>query len=295
MADILEPGTIDQLVDDAARSGHQVGVRLVRDWTELGLLNYPQRRSAGKGRGSHQALYSANQRQLFLTLLHHRPNNKIKSLARIPVGIWMYWGDQFVPTDQARRAMITWLGDPRVSKKQARHSAQEILRRLDNPGASIAARRELLNAVTDMAYTLRLDYERLERAIRDVFEPGDSKVRKAVGHPAAPMMTDSMIDLVKARLEAVSRLRDGKVTDEELHQARHAHLVTFAEYALQQPSFTAHAPATVPDMYEPVTAETALANSCGHLLTTLGMAALHPDRAALIAAVPAPRITFAAG
>ncbi|GAA1625277.1 hypothetical protein [Catellatospora bangladeshensis] len=292
MEPITQPGTIEQLVSDAAAHGHAVGVRLIRDWTEQGLLDYPLRRSAGKGHGSHPALYSANQRNLFLTLLHHRANNKIKSLARIPVGIWMYWGDEFVPTSQARRAMITWLGDPRASKQQAKQSAQEILRQIDNRDASIAAKRELLDALTDIAYTARPDHSRLERAVRGVFDPTGSKIRRAIGHPAAPMMADSVIDLIKARLAAVARLRAGKVTDEELVRARHLHLVTFAGYALQQPGLAAAAPSTVPDMYEPVTAEAALNRSCGDLLTTLGMAELHPEHAARIAATPAPRISF---
>ena len=292
MGPIIEPGTIGQLVSDAADNGHQVGVRLIRDWTELGLLDYPQRRSAGKCHGSRPALYSANQRKLFLTLLHHRVNNKIRSLARIPVWIWMYWGDEHVPTSQARRAMITWLGDPRVSMKQARQTAREIVRQLDNPGASAAARRELLNTLTDIAYSGRADYQRLERAVREVFEPVIGEIRKVVGHPAAPMMADSMVDLTKARLEAVGRLRAGRVTDDELRQARHAHLVTYAEYAVQQPMLAAHVLATASGMYEPVTAETALINSCGHLLTTLGLAALYPERATSIMAMPARRVTF---
>lgn len=285
-------GTIDQLVADAAQAGYRVGVRLIRDWTELGLLEYPQRRPAGRGHGSRQAVYSANQRNLFLTLLHHRPNNKIKSLARIPVGIWTYWGDEYVPTSQALRAMNTWLGDPRVSKKQARQSAQEILRQLDSPSATATARRELLDAFSEIAYTGRADYQRLERAVRDVFEPGHGKIRRAVGHPAAPMMAQTMIDVTKARLEGVARLKAGKVNDDEFRQARHVHLVTYAEYAVQQPMLAARAPAANLDIYEPVTAEDALTNCCGHLLTVLGLTVLHPEYAARITAMPAPRIAF---
>ncbi len=107
------------------------------------------------------------------------------------------------------------------------------------------------------------------------------------------MMTDSMIDLMKARLEAVARLKAKEVTDDEFCQARHAHLVTYAEYAMQQPILAAHAPAATPDMYMPVTAETALINSCGNLLTILGLTALHPDQTARITAMPAPPIAFA--
>jgi hypothetical protein len=289
---ITQKGTIDQLVADAARKGHRVGVRLIRDWTEHGLLDYPQRRPAGKGHGSRQALYSANQRNLFLTLLHHRPNNKIKSLARIPVAIWTYFGDEYVPTGQALRAMRAWLGDPRVSRKQARQSAHEILRRLDNPNATVAARREVLDALSEIAYTGRADYQRLEHAIRDVFEPGHNKIHRVVGHPAAPMLTQTMIDVTRARLAAVARLQAGKVSEDEFRQARHMHLVTYAEYATKQPMLAADAPVSDRDMYEPVTAEDALTNCCGHLLTIIGLAILNPDSAARIAAMPEPQITF---
>ena len=292
MERITGPGTIDQLVADASNKGNQVSTRLIRDWTELGLLDYPQRRPAGKGYGSNQALYSANQRNLFLTLLHHRPDNKIKSLARIPVGIWMYWGDDYVPMGQVRRAMNTWIGDPRASKKQAQQTAREILRQLDNPTATAAARRELLDTLAETAYTGRADFERLGRAVRDVFEPDARRIRRAVGHPAAPMMAESMIDLVKARLTAVTRLKANEVTDEGFHQARHAHLVTYAEYAMQQPMLSAQAPAAHPGMYEPVTAQTALTSACGHLLTTLGLAIMHPEQTARITAMPVPRIIF---
>src|SRR5206468_674748 len=126
--------------------------------------------------------------------------------------IWTYWGDEYVPTSQARRAMNTWLGDPRVSKKQARQSAREILRQLDNPNATAAARRELLDALSEIAYTGRADYGRLERAVREAFEPGHDRIRRAVGHPTAPMMAQTMIDVTKARLEAVARLKAGKVS-----------------------------------------------------------------------------------
>ncbi|HEX9518403.1 MAG TPA: hypothetical protein VF940_19765, partial [Streptosporangiaceae bacterium] len=112
-------------------------------YSKFGLDN-PQKRSAGKGHGSAQALYPANQRNLLLTLLHHRSGNNISSVARIPVGIWMYWGDEFVPLRQARRALMTWLGDPRVSLQRAREAARAILGQIDSPHATARARRELL-------------------------------------------------------------------------------------------------------------------------------------------------------
>jgi len=41
-------------------------------------------------------------------------------------------------------------------------------------------------------------------------------------------------------------------------------------------------------MYEPVTAENALNACCGHLLTTIGLASLYPERASQIDAISTP-------
>jgi hypothetical protein len=286
--DLTGPGTIDQMVADAAARGHQVTIRLVRDWTEAGLLDYPQRRPAGKGHGSRQALYPATQRNLFLTLLHHRGGNGISSLARIPVGIWMYWGDEYVPVRQVRRAMNTWLGDPRASLRRARETAGEMARQLDNPAATLAARRELREALAHLAYTGRADFGRLERAVTGVFDAGFGTLRRAVGHPPAPAVSDSVIMLLKARLRAIDLLKTGKVSDEDFYAARHGHQVAYAEYAAQQRFLAVHAPVDNPAMYEPVTAENALNACCGHLLTTIGLASLYPEGASQINATPAP-------
>jgi len=290
MEQTLGPITIDRLVTEAGRRGYKASARLIRDWTAAGLLDYPERRGAGKGHGSRAALYSENQTELLMTLLHHRPTNGIKSLARIPVGIWLYFGDAYVPLAQVRRAMTTWLGDPRSSLREARESAQEMLRRLDNPRATEAARKVLLTTLSEIAHTGRLDSARLERAVRDVFEPGSSQIRRVVGHPDAPLMVETVLGVIQARVLAVDRLTHDQVTDDDFNQARHAHLVTYAEYAAQQSQLAAFTPPGAPDMYEPVTAELALNSACGNLLTMLGAAAMHPERTAQLAARPAPRI-----
>lgn len=294
MGEINGPGTIDQLIADAAGCGHQINARVIRDWTQAGLLDYPQKRSAGRGQGSRQALYSENQRNLLLTLLVHRPTNGISSLARIPVGIWMYWGEEYVALAQVRRAMGTWLGDPRVSHRQARATAREMLRQLDNPAATEAARRELIETLSESAYTGpdRVDFDKLERAVRAVFEPGSDQIRRAVGHPAAPMTAESMVETIRARCVGAQRLIAGQITDEEFLAARHAHLVGYADYVMQRSVFARMAPADHPDMYEPVTAEIALNSCCGYLLTNLGLNSLHPEAAARVLARPAPQIQF---
>lgn len=292
MLNVTEPGTVHDLVADAAGQGHHVTVRLIRDWTAAGLLDSPQRRPAGKGHGSRPALYAANQRELLVTLLHHRPGNGIKSLARIPVCIWMYWGEEYVPLRQVRVAMRTWLGDPRSSLRQARQTAREVLGQLDNPAATPAARRELLTTLTDLAYTNHLDLGRLTRTVRAVFEPGYGTLRRAVGHPVAPLTADSVIDLVQARFTAVDLLERGAVTDQDFLDARHAHLVGYADYAMSQPLFAAATPSGSALRYEPADLQTAANQCCAHLLTMIGLQSMYPQRAARIKRVPAPRIAF---
>lgn len=289
VGDIVGDGTIDQMTADAAAAGHKITARLVRDWTEAGLLDYPRRRPAGRGHGSRQALYPQSQRQLLLTLLHHRAAGVgIASLARIPVGIWMYWGDGFVPLRQVRRAMITWVGDPRSSLRKARETAKEVAHQLDNPAATSAARRELREALADLAYTGQTDFERLERAVTGVFEAGYGNLRRAVGHPEAPAMADSVIDALKARLIAIDLVQQDKLSNDDYYAARRRHLAAYAEYAAKQHYYALHAPADNPSMYEPVTAESALNASCGHLLTTIGLSALYPEGASRVDTMPVP-------
>lgn len=276
---ISEPGTITELVADAADRGHTITVRMIRDWTAVGLLDAPQRRPAGKGHGSRPALYPAAQRELLLTLLHHRSGNGIKSLARIPVCIWMYWGERYVPLRQVRIAILTWLGNPRVSLRRARDTAQQVLGQLDNPAATDTARHELFDTLIAIANTARLDTERLERAVRQVFEPGYDRLRRAVGHPAAPITADALVDLVKARITAANLLLRGEVTDQDFLDARNAHLVSYADYGMQQRTLADAAPQTNPGLYEPVDFETAANHCCANLLTMIGLQHLHPEQA----------------
>ncbi len=288
---VSEPGTISDMMTDAADAGHRVTARLLRDWTAQGLLDYPQRRPAGKGHGSDPALYPANQRNLLLTLLHHREGKNISSLARIPVGIWMYWGEDYVPLRQARRALLRFLGDQdasrnlagdvmRATKQRARETARAMLGQFNTPDATPEARRELLAAITHAAWSGTPDLGRIEAAIRAVFEPGYSNAHRAVGHPEAPMLAESVIIGIRVRMAAITALlTPGKVSDQDLVDARDAHLFHYADYAARQPQYAAAAPADRPTMYEPVTAEDALSNCCGHLLTALGLQMTYPEAA----------------
>ena len=95
----------------------------------------------------------------------------------------------------------------------------------------------------------------------------------------APLNTEMMTGLTEARLAAVNALTAGKVIDEELIQARDAHLFAYAEYAVKQRHLAATAPAGTGHFYEPVTADDTFAGCCGHLLTAIGLERMYPETA----------------
>jgi hypothetical protein len=209
-------------------------------------------------------------------------------LARIPVWMWIYWGDDYVPLRQVRRALLTWLGDGKASLKRSKQTARDLLVQLDHPDATPAARRELRRAATEFGHTGEVDLDRLERATFDVFEPHVSQLRRAVGHPDAPLTVDALVEATKARQFAVSLLRSGKVSDKAFYEARRVHIIAYAEYAAKQVAYAASAPQNHCDMYERVTAESALNDCCKHLITAIGMQALHPERGAELVASAGP-------
>ncbi|WP_163511265.1 hypothetical protein [Fodinicola acaciae] len=278
MEEITQPGTIDDLVADAAAAGYSVRSRSIRDWSERGLLDYPAKRSAGQGRGSRPALYPARQRMLLLTLLHHRrTGQRIRSLARIPVGLWLYWGEEYVPLSQARRAFMTWLGDSKVNLDIATTIGKQLINQMSHPDATRQARDHLLEVLTNVGYTGRLPdvpdpYQHIDDALRAVFEPELRQLRRAIGHPDAPFTTDAIVGIVRARTNATARLNAGEVTDAEFRQARTTHLMHHADYARRQPVLAASVdPAS--NLYEKADMETALNHCCSDLLTVLGFPA----------------------
>jgi hypothetical protein len=161
------------------------------------------------------------------------------------------------------------------SLERLQATAREILGQLDHPDATPRARRELLAMLTEIGYTGRLDAEKLEHAVRSVFEPGHGQIRRAVGHPEAPFTSDAMIDTFRARLAGVHALNAGQVTDEAFMRARQIHLIHYADYARQQPALVAGVPQHLTQWYQPATVQDAFTNCCIHLLTALGLEILY--------------------
>jgi hypothetical protein len=274
--EITGAGTIDDLVADAQRLQLAATPRLVTDWISKGLLDRPARRAKGRGLGSEKGLYPATQRELFLALLDKRRQGavRIPTLARIPILIWLVWGDDWVPTRQALLAHRTWLGMVSTSLEQARTSATEMLGLLDHPHAQDADRRALRDELADIAYKGRLDNpDRLEAAVRRVFEPPSvfrSPIVRAVGHPAAPLTADTVVGLVMARATAAVAIKRDQITAADMQQARQMYLASRAEYAAQLPMLRAQTSAPYSALYSDSGVQAQADNCALDLLTLLG-------------------------
>jgi len=265
------PGTREDLVADAHATGHEITVRLITDWVSRGLLDQPTRQPKGYGRGSDKGLYSENQRRLLLSLLDKRASNHLRSLARIPLFVWLYWGDDHVPTRQALRALTTWVDDFRTSKEAASQAARLIIGQVDHPLASAEARRSLLELLTESAYCGRVDEPRIRQAVHAVFEPEHVLIKRVAGPLSAPMSTDSVVRLFTARLSAAQAVRRGVVVESQLVQAREAHRTNMAEYVARLPGMASQVPEQLADAFRQPSAQM-MAETCGtDILTVLGL------------------------
>ncbi|GHB85958.1 hypothetical protein GCM10010347_66210 [Streptomyces cirratus] len=219
---ISGPGTIDDLVHDAALVGYVVTRRLVHDWVSLGLLDKPQRRRTGP-HGSEKALHSACQRRIFLMLLQARgETRRIPLLARIPLAVWMYGDNGCVPTRQALRALATHVGDPRGSRAQALETARWLTLPLDDSRlGTLRARREFLHCVRDALYTGSLDRERLLAKALPLFEPPElhREVVRSRGATAAAT-PETLIFELKIKLLAGSVVAAGDASEAHLEVVR---------------------------------------------------------------------------
>lgn len=220
--EITEPGTIDDLVADATEAGHTVTHRLVHDWVSKGLLDKPQRRRTGPS-GSEKGLHTSNQRNLFLLLLRQRAATpKIPLLARVPLAMWLYYGDHLAPTRQALQALRTYVGDPRGSRAWALERAREQIAPLDDPRLGTPrTRRELLHAVRDAFYAGSVDREMLLSKATPLFEPAD--IHRSVIHShsgTAPATPETLLFELQVVVAGGQMISTGEVTADLLETVR---------------------------------------------------------------------------
>ncbi|MFF1566878.1 hypothetical protein ACFVY1_25695 [Streptomyces sp. NPDC058293] len=237
---ITEPGTIDDLIADAQAAGHpDMNARRIHDWIAKGLLDRPRLRT--RHRGSDRAEHSVNQRRLLLLLLDKRREvSHLSALAQIPLAMWLWW-DDYVPTRQAQRAWLTWVGLGRRSKDVAREGALGLLLQVDHQLATPTARTRFVRIVSELgggtALTVRGRAELLD-AVRDVMEPDSvfaaSGLVRAIGPAQIPMTAETVVGYTEALTAALRHTLDGNVDGALLERVRAVHRASMSDYLAQR-------------------------------------------------------------
>ena len=255
--------TRDDLIThaDAFRPG--MTGRLVTKWVQIGLLDRPRHPGRGRGvGGSHPGTWSYEQLQLFLALWRQYPIRAIADLCNVPVFMWMYWGDDYVPLRQVRKAMYTWLARIRhISKRAADDSAEQILTNVEGKRPR-RAKRELLSEA------LRSEPPDLEQVrsvvVADKNSPYDAIA--AMSGRRVDVDPELFMGLLSGRVVAEEQL--AKLPNYLFEWARFFNLYASGLYRLDQPALAAdlrHG-----QMFPERKVENMIWHACADLLTIVG-------------------------
>ncbi|WP_369390378.1 hypothetical protein AB5J72_24135 [Streptomyces sp. CG1] len=275
-------GTLDDMLEDARLAGFDIQKRTIHAWVARGLLDHPLRR--GAGRGSRPGLHSENQRKLFLLLLSKRREMpKLSTLALVPLSLWLWWGDQWVPSRQAFRAFMTWFRDGARSKETCHDAARRVLEQLDHPMASEAARARLVRTFAEISYRSRVsdtDLKGLAAAARAVFEPasvfGSTGLVRAVGPHVWPVTVEAVLTPNYAVAAATQALRDDRVTERHLGAAKALYRRLRKEYEESLPFLRAHTADPLSGLFVGRTSEEDFNNVGSDLLMFIGLLLTSP-------------------
>lgn len=254
-----------EMVRAAVATGHDATDRLLTDWQSAGLLDQPAKKGLGRAKGI-QALWSESQLRLWLLLLDkRRETSQVPNLCNVPVGLWLYFGDDYATMRQVRKCLRTW--SLRYGSSRGHNQAKQWARAL-LAGVSIqASKNARANLVTTMARVLLHGLPNDEERRRLHTQLLDVVVDTGHGKDAAAA---AMVELVLIRLLASRHLSHETVPDHILAWSRVWHLFGLRQYmAAQQDGSLPDVPGV--DFSNP-DFEKLIPNACRDLVSAVGMA-----------------------
>lgn len=212
------------LISAAAKAGHEIKPRLITDWASLGLLDQPDARGLGRGKGKSYT-WPAEQAGLLTTLLNKRREGVGRiALLNLPVATWLIWGDRYTPLRQARRALATWAkSNLQVGPEKVGRTLRETLKRLDHPDATDPDRRHLRKLLEKVAFGQPYDRAELVERIRRVMDPNRSGLVR--GLPEGTTLTpERYAETVESRLIGSRHAERDDLNEQAWIEARHVYL-----------------------------------------------------------------------
>jgi hypothetical protein len=258
--------TTEEALAFATQAGFRVNKRLVRTWTQQGLINRREIRGRGRGRGV-IGVWRENDLRLFMVLLGHRARGVGPAvLSNIVVWLWLAWGDSYVPTDQARRALTTWIKMHRThSWKSSKQSVKEFERKYRNPGSHRVSRSQFRDELAEVSFTGVLDAEKLESRAAIAFDPtGKDRPRGPTG---AQITAEGYVTLLKARLDAMEH--QDQFDDRDLAEGRALYLQARLSYAAEWKRLAADE--EMGAVFERPDLNAVINSACLDLITAMGL------------------------
>jgi len=255
------------MVKAAREAGNSdVSERLVTDWVSLGLLDQPTRVSRGKGRGPGANYeWPESQRDLFLTLLAKRDEATSRAaMCAIPVGVWMYWGDDWIPLRQVRLALRTWWDRPGRSRwKRSADGARLVIDTIAPAGTPRAFKSEVRELITAALENDVFPREELTQALEQLLVNRSSDGRFGPARSTAAEIVDGMWSM------AVATYNYDLITDGMFYEARSRLLPIMLSYINEWPTLSKDP--VYGRSYEQPTWSFLINQSCPQLLAGLGL------------------------
>jgi hypothetical protein len=266
MSDAERRYTQAELLDEARAADFAVSQGLIERYVTLGLLDaaHPDGTDRGYKRGVRWT-WSENQRRLWLTLLDkRRQTDKPRALANLPVQIWLYWGEDYVPLRQVRRALETY---SEVRKSAHRHdyprAARSLIRSVTRPRADARAKAATIDLLVEAARSRHLDLDALRPLLVEVVGPAD---------PSGQLDGPRALAVLAAQWAAVTRFDE--LSDAHFRWARAFSLFGQADYARARADLAADP--RFGAMHQPFDLQHLANSACQDVLFVLGMALIAP-------------------
>jgi hypothetical protein len=290
VADVVAiPYTADDFLSAANCAGLPRSKPWLRSLVRDGLLNQPDKHGVSGQRGGRApGTWPRTQFQLFLALLDQMQKGvrQTATLCNIPVSIWLYFGPEYVPVRQVRRALGTYGAQYRTTS--ARRGRQTALRLAllfgSGPDMSRQDRDRLVGAVVSATRSGTFDRDLLIAAAGRIFDP--ERRGRTAGPDRARLSPEAWVRTIEARLTALDRvdgLDEQVFEDARLAQDRH-----LAEYIKLQPGFERDRETGA--MFEAVTFEQLVNSACIDTLTILGFLELAREQSPTTPDQSAPRL-----
>jgi hypothetical protein len=262
------------MVQSAWDAGHpKFNERLLTEWVKRGLLDEAQRLPRGKGRGRGAYFeWPESQRQLLLSILEQRSSVKtIGALCNIPVGIWIYWGEEYVPLRQVKKAVRTW-GD-RAKKVGGWASAKAGARRIISSVMPTDVSTQLSDALVEIVARSLYSNQFLQDEIIAKIREHELTMRKKGKSDFSTELTLRRIEEMIPILFAIQNF--DSFSDEDFENVRNGSRHAASDYIRNWRSEAQNHP-SIP--FETPTWEFFIGQSCSHLLVGLGMKVIKIQR-----------------